>query len=176
MSNTFKALRAELESEELTIKITEIELENLPDGDTTVEVHYSSLNYKDGMAIDGNKGKILRSLPMSPGIDAAGIIKSSTDKSYSPGDEVIITGWGFGETHSGGYSQVIRVNSDWLVKKPKTLSLKHSMTIGTAGLTAMLCIMELENAGISPEKGEVLVTGASGGVGNISVMLLNKLG
>ena len=176
MSNTFKALVAKVESEEFQISLQDRVLEDLPEGNTIIETKYSSLNYKDGMAIDGNKGKILRSLPMSPGIDAAGIIKSSTDKSYSLGDEVIITGWGFGETHSGGYSQVIRVNSDWLVKKPKNLSLKHSMTIGTAGLTAMLCIMELENAGISPEKGEVLVTGASGGVGNISVMLLNKLG
>ena len=176
MSNTFKALVANMESEEFHISLEDRVLDDLPDGNTVIETKYSSLNYKDGMAIDGNKGKILRKLLMSPGIDAAGIIKSSTDNSFSPGDEVIITGWGFGETHSGGYSQVIRVNSEWLVKKPKELSLKHSMSIGTAGLTAMLCVMDLENAGIDPAKGDVLVTGASGGVGNIAIMLLSKLG
>ena len=176
MSNTFKALVANMESEEFHISLKDRVLDDLPDGNTVIETKYSSLNYKDGMAIDGNKGKILRKLPMSPGIDAAGIIKSSTDNSFSPGEEVIITGWGFGETHSGGYSQIIRVNSEWLVKKPKELSLKHSMSIGTAGLTAMLCVMDLENAGIDPAKGDVLVTGASGGVGNIAIMILSKLG
>ncbi|MQG24758.1 MAG: oxidoreductase [SAR202 cluster bacterium] len=176
MSNTFKALRAELESEELTIKITEIELENLPDGDTTVEVHYSSLNYKDGMAVNGNKARIMRNLPMSPGIDLAGIVSSTSNNNFKKGDEVIVTGWGLGETHSGGYSQIVRVNSDWLIKKPNNISLKHSMSVGTAGLTAMLSVIELEKSGITNSSGEIVVTGAAGGVGSLSIMLLNKLG
>ena len=175
MSHTFKALVARMESDEFKVSVQNRTIEDLPEGNTTIEVKYSSLNYKDGMAISGNKGKILRDLPMSPGIDAAGIVKESEDNKFNVGDEVIITGWGFGETHSGGYSQVIRVNSDWVVKKPKNISLKHSMSIGTAGLTAMLCVMDLENSGMQPS-GNILVTGASGGVGNISIMLLNKLG
>lgn len=175
MSNTFKALVARMESNEFKVSVQNRSIEDLPEGNTIIEVKYSSLNYKDGMAISGNKGKILRDLPMSPGIDAAGIVKKSEDTTFSAGDEVLLTGWGFGETHSGGYSQVIRVNSDWLVKKPKNISLKHSMSIGTAGLTAMLCVMDLENAGMQPS-GNILVTGASGGVGNISIMLLSKLG
>ena len=176
MSNTFKALRAELESEELTIKITKLELEDLPDGDTTIEVHYSSLNYKDGMAVNGNKARIMRNLPMSPGIDLAGIISSTSNNNFKKGEEVIVTGWGLGETHSGGYSQIARVNGEWIVKKPDNILLKHTMSVGTAGLTAMLSIMALENSGITNTSGEIVVTGAAGGVGSISIMLLNKLG
>jgi acrylyl-CoA reductase (NADPH) len=176
MSNTFKALRAELESEELTIKITELQQEDLPEGDTIIEVHFSSLNYKDGMALNGNKAKIMRNIPMSPGIDLAGIIQSTSSDKFKQGDEVIVTGWGLGETHSGGYSQLVRVNSEWLIKKPDNISLKHTMSAGTAGLTAMLSIMSLEDSGISNTSGDIVVTGASGGVGNISIMILNKLG
>ena len=176
MSIEFKALVANIESNNLKISIQNRTLDDLPDGDTVIEVKYSSLNYKDGMALNGNKGKIMRNLPMSPGIDLAGIVKSSSNKSFSPGDEIIVTGWGLGETHSGGYSEIARVNSEWIVKKPDTISLKNSMSIGTAGLTAMLSVMDLENSGINNSKGEVLVTGAAGGVGNISILILNKLG
>jgi acrylyl-CoA reductase (NADPH) len=160
----------------LKIAITDRTLEDLPNGNTLIEVKYSSLNYKDGMALDGNKGKVLRKFPISPGIDLAGIVKTSSDNSFNTGDEVIVTGWGLGETHSGGYSQMARVNSEWMVSKPSSLSLKHSMSIGTAGLTAMLCVMALENSGVANSNGEILVTGAAGGVGNISIMILSKLG
>jgi acrylyl-CoA reductase (NADPH) len=176
MPDTFKALIADIESDELKIAITDRTLEDLPNGNTLIEVKYSSLNYKDGMALDGNKGKVLRKFPISPGIDLAGIVKTSSDNSFNTGDEVIVTGWGLGETHSGGYSQMARVNSEWMVSKPSSLSLKHSMSIGTAGLTAMLCVMALENSGVANSNGEILVTGAAGGVGNISIMILSKLG
>ena len=176
MSNTFKALIAKVESDEFTTDITDLQQNDLPTGDTLVKVEYSSLNYKDGMALNGNMGRILRSLPMSPGIDLAGTIESSTNSKFQTGDEVILTGWGVGETHSGGYSQYVRVNSEWLVHKPDSISIKHSMSVGTAGLTAMLSIIAIQEAGIDPSRGEIIVTGASGGVGNISVLLLNKLG
>ena len=176
MPDTFKALIADIESDELKIAITDRTLEDLPNGNTLIEVKYSSLNYKDGMALDGNKGKVLRKFPISPGIDLAGIVKTSSANSFNAGDEVIVTGWGLGETHSGGYSQMARVNSEWMVSKPSSLSLKHSMSIGTAGLTAMLCVMALENSGVANSNGEILVTGAAGGVGNISIMILSKLG
>ena len=128
------------------------------------------------MAVNGNKARIMRNLPMSPGIDLAGIISSTSDKNYKKGDEVIVTGWGLGETHSGGYSQIVRVNSDWIIKKPDNISLKHTMSVGTAGLTAMLSIIELENSGIRNSSGDIVVTGAAGGVGSLSIMLLSKLG
>jgi len=176
MPDTFKALIADIESDELKIAITDRTLEDLPNGNTLIEVKYSSLNYKDGMALDGNKGKVLRKFPISPGIDLAGIVKTSSDNSFNTGDEVIVTGWGLGETHSGGYSQMARVNSEWMVSKPSSLALTHSMSIGTAGLTAMLCVMALENSGVANSNGEILVTGAAGGVGNISIMILSKLG
>ena len=176
MSNTFKALIAKEEAEKFTTTITDLEHSDLPPGDTLVKVNYSSLNYKDGMALNGNIGRILRTLPMAPGIDFAGTIESSDNHKFRSGDEVILTGWGVGERHSGGYSQFARVKSEWLVHKPNTISLKRSMTVGTAGLTAMLSVIALQESNVDPSKGEILVTGASGGVGNISVLILSKLG
>jgi acrylyl-CoA reductase (NADPH) len=156
--------------------LQELTDDQLPDGDVTVAVTCSSLNYKDGLAVTG-KGKIIRSFPMVCGIDLAGTVESSDSASFTPGDDVIVTGWGLSETAPGGYTQKQRVKSDWLVKRPDALTLQQTMAIGTAGLTAMLCIIALENNGLTPSAdGEVLVTGAGGGVGSVAVAVLAKLG
>ena len=176
MSTTFKALLAQLRSEKLVTEITDRDRDQLPEGNTLIKVQYSSLNFKDSMALNDNMGRILRNLPMSPGIDLVGTVESTTGDQFKLGDEVIGTGWGLGETHSGGYSQIAQVHDGWLVKKPNNISVKHSMSVGTAGLTAMLSVIALENAGITNSQGDILVTGASGGVGSISVILLSKLG
>ncbi|MEG0101680.1 MAG: oxidoreductase, partial [Citrobacter sp.] len=147
----------------------------LPEGDVTVDVHWSSLNYKDALAITG-KGKIIRNFPMIPGIDFAGTVRHSEDPRFHAGQEVLLTGWGVGENHWGGLSERARVKGDWLVALPKGLDSRNAMIIGTAGFTAMLCVMALEDAGIRPEDGEIVVTGASGGVGSTAVALLHKLG
>ena len=148
----------------------------LPEGDVTVDVHWSSLNYKDGLAVTG-KGRIVRSFPMVCGIDLAGTVHASDSPEWSPGDEVVATGWGLSELHPGGYTTRQRVRSEWLVHRPDGLSLRDTMAIGTAGLTAMLCLLALEEVGLEPGgAGEVLVTGAGGGVGSIAVMLLSGLG
>ena len=156
--------------------LQELTDDQLPDGDVTVAVRYSSLNYKDGLAVTG-KGKIIRNFPMVCGIDLAGTVESSDSSSFSPGDDVVVTGWGLSETAPGGYTQKQRLKSDWLVKRPDALSLQQTMAIGTAGLTAMLCIIALENNGLTTKTdGEVLVTGAGGGVGSVAVAVLAKLG
>ena len=156
--------------------LQELTDDQLPDGDVTVAVRYSSLNYKDGLAVTG-KGKIIRSFPMVCGIDLAGTVESSDAPSFQPGDDVVVTGWGLSETTPGGYTQKQRLKSDWLVKRPDGLTLQQTMAIGTAGLTAMLCIIALENNGLTPQAGgEVLVTGAGGGVGSVAVAVLAKLG
>ncbi len=149
---------------------------DLADGDVTVDVACSSLNYKDGLAVTG-KGKIARQFPMVCGIDLAGTVAASDSPEWKPGDEVVVTGWGLSETHPGGYSQRARVWSQWLVARPEPLTLHQTMAIGTAGLTAMLCVMSLESADLTADtEGEVLVTGAAGGVGSIAVAILAKLG
>lgn len=148
---------------------------DLPDGDVTIDVTYSSLNYKDGLAVSG-KGKIARDLPMVCGIDLAGTVSSSDSPDWVVGDEVVVTGWGLSETHPGGYTSRQRLRSEWLVRRPEGLSLSQTMAVGTAGLTAMLCVLRLEDAGVTPDSGEVLVTGAAGGVGSVAVALLSKLG
>jgi acrylyl-CoA reductase (NADPH) len=156
--------------------LQELTDDQLPDGDVTVAVRYSSLNYKDGLAVTG-KGKIIRSFPMVCGIDLAGTVESSDSPSFQPGDDVVVTGWGLSETAPGGYTQRQRLKSDWLVKRPDGLTLEQTMAIGTAGLTAMLCIIALEKNGLTPQAGgEVLVTGAGGGVGSVAVAVLAKLG
>ncbi len=147
----------------------------LPEGDVTVEVDYSSLNFKDALAITG-KGKIVRQFPMVPGIDFAGQVRHSEDPRFHVGQNVVLTGWGVGENHWGGLSGLARVKGDWLVPLPEGLNSRQAMIIGTAGFTAMLCVMALEDAGITPQSGEVLVTGASGGVGSTAVALLSALG
>lgn len=147
----------------------------LPEGDVTVDVHWSSLNYKDALAITG-KGKIIRNFPMIPGIDFAGTVRTSEDPRFHAGQEVLLTGWGVGENHWGGLAEQARVKGDWLVAMPQGLDARKAMIIGTAGFTAMLCVMALEDAGVRPQDGEVVVTGASGGVGSTAVALLHKLG
>jgi len=149
---------------------------DLPDGDVTVAVRYSSLNYKDGLAVTG-KGKILRSFPLVCGIDLAGTVEASSSPDWSVGDEVLVTGWGLSETQNGGFTQRQRVRSEWLTAKPAALTLQQTMAIGTAGLTAMLCILALEDSGLTTAvDDEVLVTGAGGGVGSVAVAVLSKLG
>lgn len=152
-----------------------IDENQLPEGNVTVDIDWSSLNYKDALAITG-KGKIIRNFPMVPGIDFAGRVRHSEDPRFHAGQAVLLTGWGVGENHWGGLSQMARVNGDWLVSMPEGLDGRKAMIIGTAGFTAMLCVMALEDAGITPHSGEVVVTGASGGVGSTAVALLHKLG
>ena len=147
----------------------------LPQGNVTVDIAWSSLNYKDALAITG-KGKIIRNFPMVPGIDFAGTVHASEDPCFHVGQQVLLTGWGVGENHWGGLSQRARVNGDWLVALPQGLDGRKAMIIGTAGFTAMLCVMALEEAGVHPADGEIVVTGASGGVGSTAVALLHKLG
>ncbi|MEL6115593.1 MDR family oxidoreductase [Photobacterium sp. SP02] len=171
----FKALILNQQDNTTQAHVGDIDSSQLPDGDVTVAVDYSSLNYKDGLAITG-AGKIIRQFPMVPGIDFAGTVITSSDSRYQAGDPVVLTGWGVGENHWGGMAQQARVKADWLVPLPAGLNAEQAMVIGTAGLTAMLCIQALEDAGITPESGEILVTGASGGVGSVAVTLLAKLG
>lgn len=173
MSQTFQALikRAQKSPPE----VVELSDRDLPDGDVTVSVEYSSLNYKDGLALSG-AAPILRRFPMIPGIDLAGTVLESSCDAFSVGDRVLLNGWGVGEKHEGGFSQRARVRSSWLTELPKGLSTRQAMAIGTAGYTAMLCVMALENAGLTPDGGDVLVTGAAGGVGSIAVLLLSQLG
>ncbi|AWH90041.1 acrylyl-CoA reductase (NADPH) [Limnobaculum parvum] len=170
-----KALVLEQQDGQTRASIKDVTSEQLPEGNVTVDINWSSINYKDALAITG-KGKIIRNFPMVPGIDFAGIVHSSDDPRFFPGQNVILTGWGVGETHWGGLAERARVNGDWLVPMPEGLDQRKAMIIGTAGLTAMLCVMALEEGGVVPESGEVLVTGASGGVGSTAVALLHKLG
>src|SRR3954454_11188593 len=156
--------------------LQELTDDQLPAGDVTVAVRYSSLNYKDGLAVTG-KGKIIRNFPMVCGIDLAGTVEASDSSDWRPGDEVLVTGWGLSESHPGGFTQRQRVRSEWITAKPKGLTLQQTMAVGTAGLTAMLCVRAIENAGVTPDSpGEVLVTGAGGGVGSVAVAVLSSLG
>ncbi|MCZ4304849.1 oxidoreductase [Zoogloeaceae bacterium G21618-S1] len=149
--------------------------EDLPEGDVTVKVAYSTLNYKDGLAITG-KGPVVRKFPMVPGIDLAGSVMASSHADFKVGDAVVLNGWGVGEGHPGGLAQKARLKGDWLVPLPAAFSPEQAMAIGTAGYTAMLCVMALERHGVTPDKGEILVTGAAGGVGSVAVAILAKLG
>ncbi|WP_174866494.1 acrylyl-CoA reductase (NADPH) [Pectobacterium polaris] len=156
-------------------QIREIDAEQLPAGDVTVDISWSGINYKDALAITG-KGKIIRNFPMVPGIDFVGTVRHSDSDQFSVGQPVILTGWGVGENHWGGLAQQARVKSDWLVPLPASLDARKAMILGTAGFTAMLCVMALEDGGITPESGDIIVTGASGGVGSTAVALLAELG
>jgi acrylyl-CoA reductase (NADPH) len=147
----------------------------LPDGDVRVQVEWSTLNYKDGLAITG-QSPVVRRFPMIPGIDFAGTVSGSSNPAWKAGDKVILNGWGVGETHCGGLAQVARVKGEWLVPLPQEFTTRQAMAIGTAGYTAMLCVLALEHHGIKPQDGEVLVTGANGGVGSVAIALLAKLG
>lgn len=157
------------------VEITFLTENDLMEGDVTIAVSHSSVNYKDGLGITG-KSPIFRKYPMIPGVDLAGVVTKSAHKDYKVGDAVVLGGWGVGESHHGGYAQVARVNGDWLVPLPAKFSAAEAMAIGVAGYTAMLCVMALEEQGVKPEQGEILVTGAAGGVGSVSVALLSTLG
>ena len=173
---TFKAMViSELEDGTFARTIRQRKTADLPDGEVLVRVHWSSLNYKDALSSTGNRG-VTRSYPHTPGIDASGIVEESTDDRFRPGDAVIVTSYDLGMNTDGGFGEYIRVPADWVVPLPEKLSLRDAMIIGTAGLTAAMCVWEIVDAGVRPEDGEILVSGASGGVGSVAVALLGKLG
>ncbi|HQU67422.1 MAG TPA: MDR family oxidoreductase [Albidovulum sp.] len=173
---SLKALVVEKDAEGKThAAVQVIEESRLPEGEVTVAVEYSTVNYKDGLCIGPGAG-LVRSYPHVPGIDFAGTVESSTDPRYKPGDKVVLTGWRVGEAHWGGYAQKARVKADWLVPLSKGLTTRQAMAVGTAGLTAMLAVMALEDQGLTPGQGPVLVTGAAGGVGSVAVAILAHLG
>jgi acrylyl-CoA reductase (NADPH) len=171
----FKGIVIEKDEAGYRAAVKDIDAAQLPEGDVTVAVDYSTLNYKDGLAITG-KGPVVRKFPMVPGIDLVGTVEASDCADWKAGDKVILNGWGVGETHWGGLAQKARLKGEWLVPLPATLSPRQAMAIGTAGYTAMLCVMALERHGVTPAKGEVVVTGAAGGVGSVAVALLARLG
>ena len=171
----FKAIVINKDDKGYRAELGQLEESALPAGDVRVRVHYSTLNYKDGLAITG-KGPVVRSFPMVPGIDFAGEVLESTSPEFNVGDAVLLNGWGVGEGHWGGLAQQARVKADWLIPLPKGFTAKQALAIGTAGYTAMLCVMALQKHGVKPADGEVLVTGAAGGVGSFAIALLAKLG
>ncbi len=175
MSETFRALVLDKTEEGQRASFRQVDEDFLMEGDVDVDIAYSTVNYKDGLAITG-KAPIARTWPLIPGIDFSGTVRASRNPDFAPGDEVILTGWGVGESHHGGYAGRARVKGGWLVPLPEGLSLDEAMAIGTAGLTAMLCVMRLQELGVSPQDGEVLVTGASGGVGSVATAVLAGLG
>ena len=172
---TFKAIVIDKADTGQTVRLTDFDEKDLMDGDVTVRVEWSTVNYKDGLAITG-KAPVVRRFPMIAGVDFAGTVESSTHPKWKPGDQVILNGWGLGETHLGAYAEKARVKGDWLIRRPAGISARDAMAIGTAGYTAMLAVMALERAGIDPSRGPVIVTGAAGGVGSVAVALLAKLG
>jgi acrylyl-CoA reductase (NADPH) len=171
----FKGILIEKDEAGYRTSLTDLDEARLPDGDVTVRVSHSTLNYKDALAITG-KGPVVRKFPMVPGIDLAGTVDHSTHPDYEAGDAVILNGWGVGETHWGGLAQKARLNGNWLVPLPRQFTPQHAMAIGTAGYTAMLCVLALERYGVKPEHGEILVTGAAGGVGSVATAVLTRLG
>jgi acrylyl-CoA reductase (NADPH) len=172
---TFKAIVVEKSEGGQKVGLADFDEANLMDGDVTVHVEWSTVNYKDGLALTG-KAPVVRRFPMIPGIDFAGTVESSSHPQWKPGDRVILNGWGVGETHLGGYAEKARVKGDWLVPLPARNSARGAMAIGTAGYTAMLAVIALERHGVTPRQGAVIVTGAAGGVGSVAVSLLAKLG
>lgn len=171
----YRALQINKDDAGYRCELKELDESALPDGDVTVQVAWSTLNYKDGLAITG-KGPVVRKFPLTPGIDMAGTVLESAHPCWKPGDKVVLNGWGVGETHSGCLAQKARLKGDWLVPLPSAFNERQAMAIGTAGYTAMLCVLALEKHGVKPSDGEILVTGANGGVGSVAIMLLAKLG
>jgi acrylyl-CoA reductase (NADPH) len=171
----FKAILIERDPPPYRATLKDLDETQLPPGDVTVRIDYSTLNYKDALAITG-KGPVVRQFPLVPGIDFAGTVERSNHVDYKRADRVVLNGWGVGETHWGGLAQIARVKGEWLVPLPAGLTTRHAMAIGTAGYTAMLCVIALERHGVTPKSGEILVTGAAGGVGSIAVAILSKLG
>lgn len=172
---TFKAIVIRKTDSGQTVALSDFDDGDLMDGDVTFRVEWSTVNYKDGLAVTG-KSPVVRRFPMIAGIDAAGTVLTSSHADWKPGDQVILNGWGCGETHLGAYAEKARVKGDWLVPLPSGLPMRDAMAIGTAGYTAMLAIMALERQGVTPERGPVVVTGAAGGVGSVAVALLARLG
>ncbi|NUR14102.1 MAG: oxidoreductase [Bradyrhizobium sp.] len=172
---TFKAIRIDKADKGTTAALTQFDEAELMDGDVTVRVEWSTLNYKDGLALTG-KAPVVRRFPMIAGIDFAGTVEASSHPQWKAGDKVVCTGWGMGETHLGAYAEMARVKGDWLVALPQGLSARDTMAIGTAGFTAMLSVLALEKHGLSPTSGPVVVTGAAGGVGSVATAVLSKLG
>ena len=171
MSDRFRALVLEEADRKVSASIQELDDSRLPDGDVTVAISYSTLNYKDGMVLNGI-GRLVRNYPHVPGIDFSGTVEASSSSAYAVGDKVILTGWRVGEAHWGGYADKARIKSDWLVPLPDGLTDKQAMALGTAGFTAMLAVMELQDHGVTPDSGPVLVTGGNGGVGGVAIALL----
>ncbi|CAM3557930.1 MDR family oxidoreductase [Thalassospira profundimaris] len=176
MADSFRALVLDQKEKSVTAEFKNLTIDDLPAGEVLVRVKWSTLNYKDGMVLNG-LGRLVRTYPHVPGVDFSGEVVSSTDDRYKPGDEVVLTGWRVGEAHWGGYAQLARVKADWLVPLPAGIDASQAMAIGTAGFTAMLAVMALEDQGVSTKQdGEVLVTGAAGGVGSVAVSILSALG
>ena len=173
--STFKAVVIDKTEAGQTVALTDFDEKDLMDGDVTVRIEYSTLNYKDGLAVTGN-APVVRRFPMIAGVDFAGVVEASSHPAWKAGDRVILNGWGLGETHLGAYAEKARVKGDWLVRLPKSMTPRDAMAIGTAGYTAMLSVLALEHAGLNPARGPVIVTGAAGGVGSVAVALLAKLG
>ena len=171
----FSAIVIDKADDQQTVTLQQVDEASLPEGDVLIDVAYSTLNYKDGLAITG-KSPIARKFPMVPGIDLVGTVRSSDNAEWKAGDQVVLNGWGVGEGHWGGLAQVARLKAEWLVPLPAAFTPKQAMAIGTAGYTAALCVEALVNAGVTPDQGEILVTGATGGVGSVAVALLKKAG
>ncbi|VVO48985.1 Acrylyl-CoA reductase AcuI [Pseudomonas fluorescens] len=171
----FKGILIDKDDSGYRATLQEIQDDQLPEGDVTVRVAYSTLNFKDGLAITGSS-PVVRKFPMVPGIDLAGVVEVSGHPDYKVGDQVLLNGWGVGEGHWGGLAQKARLNGDWLIALPKAFTAAQAMAIGTAGYTAMLCILALEHNGVTPGQGDILVTGANGGVGSFAIALLSRLG
>ena len=172
---TFRALRAAKTGEKISTSLVDMQDQDLLPGDVTITVDYSTVNYKDALAITG-RAEVIRQFPLIPGIDLAGTVEASSYPGIAVGDRVVANGWGLSQTHHGGYAQKARVKGEWLVKIPAPLSTKHAMAIGTAGYTAMLSVLALEHGGLTPQRGDILVTGANGGVGSIAITILSGLG
>jgi acrylyl-CoA reductase (NADPH) len=172
---TFKAIRIDKAEKGQTVALVDFDETELMDGDVTVNVEWSTINYKDGLALTG-KAPVVRRFPMIPGIDLAGTVEASSNPDWKPGDQVILDGFGLGETHLGAYAQKARVKGEWLVPLPAGMSGHDAMAIGTAGYTAMLAVIALERQGVTPDRGPVVVTGAAGGVGSVAIAILAKLG
>ena len=172
---TFKAIRVDKADKGTTVALTQFDEADLMEGDVTLGVEWSALNYKDGLAVTG-KAPVVRRFPMIAGIDLAGTVEQSSHPQWKPGDKVICTGWGMGETHLGAYAEKARVKGDWLVRLPEGMSARDAMAIGTAGFTAMLAVLALEKHGLVPKDGPIVVTGAAGGVGSVATAVLSKLG
>lgn len=171
----FSAIMIDKTDDQQSVSLQQVDEAQLPEGDVTINVAYSTLNYKDGLAITG-KSPVVRKFPMVPGIDLVGTVRTSDHADWKPGDKVVLNGWGVGEGHWGGLAQVARLKGDWLVPLPAAFTGAQAMAIGTAGYTAALCVEALVKAGVTPDQGEILVTGATGGVGSVAVALLKKAG